>query len=81
MRLEVPDSALAETTACPYDFSCLETGNCGDRTMCEVTYRFGMNILFVLRKDSADCPYSFSFDSDCICNCPTRYAIHRKHQR
>ena len=80
MKYEVSEEVIAQTTMCPSDFGCLETGECHGRPIREAKeVAFGM-ALFVTYNDGNDCPYRRLFGSGTICRCPTRQAIHEKYQ-
>lgn len=81
MKYSVPESVIEETAACPYSFSCLETGQCGDRPMCSVDYAIPDNILFLKTEAPADCPYRWPFGINRqVCKCPVRYFIWRRYK-
>ena len=74
----IPDEILKKTN-CPHHFSCLTTGKCGDKDMCEADYADGLNVLFLKAKKPAKCIHRISFGYSQMCSCPTRYAIHKKY--
>ena len=79
MTYTVPDSIL-EATDCPYTFSCLETGKCGRRTICEVDYAVPENILFLKSEVKEDCPYRWTFGAGRqVCKCPVHYFIFKNY--
>ena len=80
MKTRIPDSVLAKTTKCPNDFSCLETGRCGDPSLCEVDYADGINILFLIPREWVNCPYRITFAARQVCRCPTNFVIHQERR-
>ena len=72
---------ILKETDCQNDFSCLTTGKCGDREMCEVDYLNGPNVSFLKTKEYANCIHRLNYGGMQMCNCPTRYAIHKKYSR
>jgi hypothetical protein len=72
---------VLEKTNCLFDYSCLATGKCGNREMCETEYADGLNVLFLNTKEAAECIHRKEFGSYQICNCPAHYAIHKKYSR
>ena len=79
MKFTVSEQVLKETTMCETNFSCLESGQCGDKPMCEVAYANGQNLLFLKTKDSFNCLYRVPFGYSQVCRCPARFAIHKKY--
>ena len=75
---EVAASILEQTTKCRHDFSCLQTGCCGDSPMCDVETAHGQNVLCVLATDWPQCPYHLDFGGARFCVCPVRSAIHQQ---
>lgn len=78
MKHPVPKSVIEQTTKCQHNFSCLETGKCGDKEMCAVQYADGENVLFLKDKEDASCNYRMSFGYNQVCTCPVHYAIERR---
>ena len=78
MSINIPQKVIQQTTKCRHDFSCLATGQCGDIELCKVDYANGDNILFLVSKESLDCPYRVMFAGRQVCRCPVRFAIHQK---
>ena len=76
MKIPVKDSVLQETTKCQHNFSCLESGQCGDRKMCEVDYVDGPNLLILVSREDATCPYRTKIADRQICMCPVRCYIY-----
>lgn len=67
---------------CPCNVSCLETGKCVDRDMCEIERAVGGNILFL--KDDGytfSCPYKVAFGFSHFCSCPVRAILYRDEKR
>ncbi len=82
MKYSVPESALEEATSCPYEFSCLETGQCGGHEMCAVDYAIPGNVIFLDTTFPAECPYRWPFGKDRqVCCCPVRGAIWKKYKQ
>ena len=81
MSVQVSDSVLKETTKCPHNLSCLEAGQCGDYPMCEVDYPDGKNVLFLVSKGWANCPYHVFFGNGQICTCQTHFELASKHEK
>jgi hypothetical protein len=80
MNYAVSDQIQKETTKCEHGFSCIKSGQCGDKPMCEVEYSEGVNFLFLKSKTPVDCPYNTSFGRFRVCKCPTRCAIYNKYR-
>ncbi|NOY69276.1 MAG: hypothetical protein GXP53_07260 [Deltaproteobacteria bacterium] len=78
MQPIVPDEVLAKTTKCPSDFSCLETGACGDVEKCRVDQANGENVLFLASRKYVNCPYRIHYGGSIVCTCPTHYAIYKQ---
>jgi hypothetical protein len=78
MKYQVPDSVIKQTTKCEHNFSCLETGKCGDKPMCKVDYADGDNVTFLQDKEDAFCSYRVPFGFSQVCTCPTHYAIQQQ---
>jgi hypothetical protein len=84
MNIAISDEVRMETTKCPYDFSCLNTGQCGYSTNCEIKRGLFHNTLIVVsRKIKNDllCPYATSLGdvhltNAHICSCPTHFALY-----
>ena len=79
MKYTVPDEVLKATTKCEHDFTCLESGQCGQKPMCEVGERDGKNVLFLKTKEAALCAYRIDFAGGQVCTCPTHYAIEMRY--
>jgi hypothetical protein len=75
MSISLHKEILDRTTKCPHAFSCLDSGKCGEREMCEVNFAGGENVLFLKWKEASSCPYRMSFGYGQICTCPTHFAI------
>ena len=74
---EVPAAILEQTTKCRHDFSCLQTGQCGDRPMCDVERAHGEKVLCVSSADWPRCAYHLDFGGARFCVCPVYCWIHR----
>lgn len=81
MGSDVPAAIMASCSHCEHEFSCLETGRCGERPMCKVADADGKNVLFLKDKGHASCSYRVSFGGGQICACPVHYAIFHLHGR
>ena len=77
MSVIVPKEILKATTKCPHSFSCLESGMCGERKMCEVSYAIGPYILGLKSKEPDNCTYRVAFGFSQLCNCPTHFTLYR----
>jgi len=75
---KVPAEVIHKTTKCGHNFSCLETGSCGDSPMCGVQTRLGDGVVCVSVSDWRDCAYHLDFGGAKFCVCPVRCAIHRQ---
>lgn len=72
--------ALAGKCLC--GVSCVETGKCMDRNMCEIERAVGGNILFI--KDDGftfSCPYKVAFGFSHFCSCPVRSLLFKQGAR
>lgn len=74
---DVPAAIREQTTKCNHGFSCLESGRCGDKPMCDVETVHGNNVLCVSTTDWPQCPYHLDFGGAQFCVCPVRCAIHQ----
>jgi len=77
----VPADAIKNTTRCRHNFSCLESGQCGDSPMCEVQTTHGENVLRVRAVHWPGCEYHLDFGGARFCVCPVRCAIHKQQGR
>jgi hypothetical protein len=75
---EVAAEIIEQTTKCKHDFSCLQTGRCGDSPMCDVESAHGDNVLCVRYADWPQCSYHLDFGGASFCVCPVRCAIHQQ---
>jgi len=75
MSIVVSQEILDGTTKCPYAFTCLDSGKCGEREMCGVEYANGDNVLFLESKEAASCAYRVTFGFRQLCTCPTHFYI------
>jgi hypothetical protein len=72
----------ALATKCLSKASCLETGKCVDRDMCQIERAVGGNILFL--KDDGftfSCPYKVAFGFSHFCSCPVRAILFKEEKR
>lgn len=78
--ISIPAEILRQTTKCGHDFSCLRTGQCGDRPMCDVETAHGDKVLCVRSADWPKCPYHLDFGGAGYCVCPVHCAIHAQRR-
>ena len=78
---EVPESVLAEAKDCPYEISCVSTGKCGDRELCEIESANGKNVLFLTSKEPAQCLFRVLFADGLLCACPVHYWLYQQENR
>jgi hypothetical protein len=64
---------LKSADRCAHRHSCLDTGKCGDQTMCSVGHVFG--IVFLQTELPAQCTYRVMSDGKQMCMCPVRSFI------
>jgi hypothetical protein len=81
MPYTVSEDVLQATTKCTHEYSCLETGKCGNLIMCKVDKRFDKNMLYIKSakdKEGVSCPYKLTYGSNQghICTCPTHYSVY-----
>lgn len=76
--LKVPAEVLRKATKCGQDFSCLKTGQCGDRPICGVESTHGEGVLCVRAAEGHNCPYHLDFGGAGYCVCPVRCAIYQQ---
>ncbi len=75
MSTSVSKQVLEKTSKCIHGFSCLESGCCGTRPLCEIDHANGEDVLFLKAKDLISCPYRVTFGHGQLCTCPTRFAL------
>ena len=74
---DVSDEAKQVTTECKHGFSCLE----GNREcLCDVENCAGTEVLFVKYLNKGHCIYEQSFGYSCMCTCPVRKELYKKHK-
>jgi len=76
----VPAAILKQTAKCRHEFSCLQTGQCGDNPMCDVDTVHSDNVLCVSAAGWPTCSYHLDFGGARFCVCPVRCAIHQQQQ-
>ena len=76
--LKVPAEVLGKATKCRQGFSCLESGKCGDRPVCEVKSTHGEGVLCIRATETHNCPYHLDFGGASYCVCPVRCALHQQ---
>ena len=81
MAFNVPAEILKQTTKCPSEFSCLQTGLCADRSLCDVESPDGKNVLWLRSRDWKNCPYHMDFGMAKICVCPVHYWIYQQQTK
>ena len=84
MKHRVPKEVIDKTTKCSWQFSCLETGKCGDKnSLCDVEHVDGKDVLFLKwnKKLAEDCPYHLSFGAGKVCTCPVNYDREKRKQK
>ena len=79
MKHEVSQRVKDETTQCRHGFSCLTTGECGGRPLCEVADADGHCILTLKARDYHRCPYRVRFGYAHLCRCPTHFELYKKN--
>jgi hypothetical protein len=77
----VPAEILRKADKCRNNFSCLQTGKCGDSAMCEVEAAHAKDVLCVRTADWPGCPYHLDFGGAGFCVCPVRCAIHQQQTK
>ena len=75
---EVAAKTIEQTTKCKHDFSCLQTGQCGGKPMCNVATAHAEDVLCVRYADWPQCSYHLDFGGASFCVCPVRCAIHQQ---
>ena len=75
MKFHVPEKIVQSATRCDYNKSCLETGQCGDRPLCEVARTLEDKFCFLSSEISVGCNCHFSFGGSPLCMCPVRTYI------
>ena len=78
MKNGMPDSVKEKATKCPHALGCLENGRCGERSLCNVAYASGNNLLRLTGNEQFECPYRMSFGYGQICSCPVRWYLDTK---
>jgi len=79
MKFDIPTAVLQRDTRCPHAFGCLETGQCGEDTVCEVRRSLSETAMFLETGESSSCPYRFRFGDMQVCSCPVRGAIFEQY--
>ncbi len=84
MRYQVPQDIIDETE-CPYEFSCISDGKCGDLDMCGVEYDSAIYIDSTYLKPEVDheisreCQYADIVYGGIVCKCPVRFYIYQEY--
>lgn len=78
MGFSVSEETKKKTTKCKHDFSCLESGQCGDKPLCAVRLD-GASVLYLETKGPVSCTYQISYGNCLLCMCPTHYALKMKY--
>ncbi|MEI6972456.1 MAG: hypothetical protein WCL44_13185 [bacterium] len=76
--MEVPVAVKRDTRFCEHDFSCLVTGHCGSKEVCDVEFPIGRSMLFLLAAEPATCPYRVSYGARQACTCPVHCYLHKE---
>ena len=76
LMIGVPPKLLKKTIKCIHNFSCLETGQCGDLIECKVKYPIGQKALILKSYKKVTCPYRINFGQVMICQCPVYYYLY-----
>lgn len=70
--------AVAHTSACSSDRSCLKHGTCLGRPICKALGAMGATAGFVVPTESSEsCGYCVPAYRGFVCFCPTRWALFR----
>ncbi len=78
MKFTVSEQVKKETVKCKYNFSCLESGMCGDNPLC-VVHQEMPGLLTLKAEGPVDCPYLTPFGNAQFCTCPVHLAIIKKY--
>ena len=78
MVFDIPAAVIEQTTKCGHDYSCLQTGLCGENPMCGVETAHGENVLCVQAANWLKCSYHLDFGGARFCVCPVRCAIYQQ---
>jgi hypothetical protein len=81
MSITVPNDILEATTKCPYSFSCIQSGKCGEYNMCNVSYPIEPYVLALKSKEPENCAYRINFGSNQFCSCPTHFTIYQMQKQ
>src|SRR5690242_7239750 len=73
------ERAVAQTTNCGSDRSCLKHGTCLGRPICKARGPLGLTAGFIDATESAEeCGYCVPAYRGFVCFCPTRWALFRR---
>jgi len=75
------DAYFLNITTCEHDYSCLTTGKCGNRNICDVRFSAGEYVLFINNIEQTTCNFRMTYGYGHICTCPTRYGIYRTYMK
>ena len=74
-RFIVPEKVIQLADRCAHKHSCIETGMCGDQSMCEVESGLNHRISFLKTEESSPCNHRIHFGGKQLCMCPVRTFI------
>jgi len=78
---KVPEKVIRQADRCGHEHSCLDTGKCGARPMCQVKSSLNHQISFLNTEESAACNYRILFGGKQLCMCPVRTFIFEHHEQ
>jgi hypothetical protein len=77
MKHIVSEQTKKKTERCENNFSCLESGTCGDNPLCAVREQTP-GLLTIKIRGPITCPYLMNYGKEQFCMCPTHLAIKRQ---
>ena len=80
-KFKVPEKVIQQADRCSHKHSCLETGKCGERPMCQVKSSLNHQISFLETEESAACNCRILFGGKQLCMCPVRTFICEHYER
>jgi hypothetical protein len=78
-RDPVPDIVKKAALQCPHSLSCIETGRCGDRPLCDVAYADGGESLVLASHERRACPYCTTTEHGHACVCPVHCHLNSRY--
>lgn len=75
MMSDIPNDVANLSSECQHDHSCLISGMCGSKPMCDVISSHADYVLVLKTRESSDCPYRLSIRGRQLCSCPTHVAM------